>query len=453
MNQRIIGIDLAVSGPHKAVVFNPASGEYIGKTMTFRSRSRELDRVLKRARADGDEETQIVAMLEATGMSWHSVGQYLHRKGVAVYRVNGRLTKDLRKVFSRHVASDRIDSQVLAHLYQFMSNRLNQLEPPSGKLLALQRACRESVRCREVSTASQNRVRSYDQIAWNGLDKVVPANARPWFWQNWYNPWQVLAAGEESLRTHWTQASPKQPADTDWIPTWLARAQEMIDLYGSPDVLGYHEFQQTILRQLDEQTHALSMRKMLLNQMIKPWYRQLFPDCQLESIRGVALESAAIYMAFIQDIHRFSSVAHFRMWCGIVPASKQSGMGESKGMSITKAGPNLIKATLFQNADVARQWDVQMASIYYKQMVNYGNHHTHAVCAVASHLANRIYAILKHNRPYQLRDLDGDPISESLSRELCLEHFTVPLEVRKRNNSRRRRLLEEETIEASMHFA
>jgi len=71
-------------------------------------------------------------------------------------------------------------------------------------------------------------------------------------------------------------------------------------------------------------------------------------------------------------------------------------------------------------------------------MVAYGKHHTQAVCACATHLANRIYAILKEQRPYQLRDLDGNPISPQKSRALC-QQYRVPDEVRKRNNKRFRR--------------
>ena len=222
----------------------------------------------------------------------------------------------------------------------------------------------------------------------------------------------------------------------------------MMALYGSPDVLGYDELQATVLGQLDEQVRARAMRKQLATQIIYPLYHQLFPDCQLTSIKGIGIDSAATYMAFIQQIDRFATVAQFRMWSGMVPASKQSGMGEAKGMPITQAGPNLIKATLYQNADVARQWDAQMAAIYHTQMVTYGNHHTHAVCAVASHLANRIYALLTHPRPYVLRDVQGNHITDEQSRDLCLTTFKVPDDVRKRNNSRRRRQLKEEKIEA-----
>jgi hypothetical protein len=143
-------------------------------------------------------------------------------------------------------------------------------------------------------------------------------------------------------------------------------------------------------------------------------------------------------MAFIQDINRFPTVEKFRLWCGIVPASKQSGYAEAKGLRITQAGPNLVKAALYLNAEVARQWDVQIAAIYHRQMVEYGKHHSQAVCACASHLASRIYAVLKQQRPYELRDLKNKPISKMESRKLCVE-LRVPDEVRKRNNKRFRR--------------
>ncbi len=71
-------------------------------------------------------------------------------------------------------------------------------------------------------------------------------------------------------------------------------------------------------------------------------------------------------------------------------------------------------------------------------LVDFGKHHIQAVGACASHLASRIYAMLKEKRPYELRDLNGLPISSQASRDLCLE-LRVPEEVRKRNNKRFRR--------------
>lgn len=90
---------------------------------------------------------------------------------------------------------------------------------------------------------------------------------------------------------------------------------------------------------------------------------------------------------------------------------------------------------------------MQIAAIYHKQMVDYGKRHIQAVCTCASHLASRIYAILKEQRPYELRDLQGKPTTGAESRELCLK-YRVPDEVRQRNNKRFRRNKAEEKTEA-----
>jgi len=107
-------------------------------------------------------------------------------------------------------------------------------------------------------------------------------------------------------------------------------------------------------------------------------------------------------------------------------------------MHLSKRGPNLIKNTLYRNAEVARQWDVQLAEVYYTQMVKPGKHYTQAVCAVASHLARRIYAVLRDGRPYELRDLEGRPISKKGSRALVLNKFQVPESLRKQRREHRR---------------
>jgi len=445
MDMRIIGIDLAVTAKHKAVILDPASGKFIGRPVSFRSLPSKIDGVLRQARSGVEQNTPLVAVLEATGMAWYPVGVYLHQQGVQVYRVNGQKTKDLRRVLWKHAGSDRIDGRVLAHLYQLAPDRLVLWQPPSGKQLALQRTCRAYARWREMDIAIQNRLQSYDHWAWGGLRRLVPAEAQDWMRQNWYNPWRVQEVGLEQLKAAWGSASQESPK-TDWIALWLTRAQQMTALYGSEEMVGYDDLQAIMVESLELRQQCKQERDRLSKEKMQPLYCELYPDCFLESIYGIGVNSAAIYMAFIQDIKRFPLIERFRKWCGIVPGSKQSGEGEAKGMRITQAGPNLVKATLYLNADVARQWDAQIAVIYHTQMVDYGKHHTQAVCACATHLANRIYAVLTQKRPYQLRDLQGNPIDVEQSRLLC-KKYRVPDEVRQRNNKRFRRARAEERTE------
>lgn len=438
MSTRIIGIDLAVTAEHQAAILDPASKQFVVKQMAFRSLPDDLDRLLQRARAGAGAEPEVIVVLEATSMAWHPVGIYLAAHGAQVYRVNGRMTKDLRRVRSPHARSDRIDCQVLANLYNTYPQELDPLYIPSGAQLTLQRACRAFGRRRTALSASDNRLTAYDNWVWQGLSRLVPAAALPWVRNTWYNPWQVVETGVEDLSSAWRQVPASKDDDGAWIAPWVARAQTLTRLFVTPDTIDYPALMTAIRYELSQQAQAEQEQQRLLSTVILPLYHQLYPACPLPSIYGVGEASAAIYMAFIHTIDRFPNVESFRQWTGMTPTANQSGNAQTKGLPITQAGPSLIKATLFLDANVARQWDPQLARIYYNQMVLYGKHHTQATCAVASHLANRIYAVLKENRPYVLSDLSGAPIAPAAARRLIQERFHVSDDVRGRTNKRLR---------------
>lgn len=448
MSKRIIGIDLAVTGEHKAVVLDQATNAFVTPVMAFRTNPAEMDRLVACASKDAGEKPVLVAVLEATSTAWVPVSRYLQDKGVEVYRVNGQQVKDMRRVYQRHAKSDSIDVRVLARLPLLHPNRLQPLDLPSGDHMALQRACRELDRLRRTSTAIKNRLRSYDHLAWPGVSQVLPAGAATTWWrQHWYHPWQVVAAGEVKLRTQWGEASPDQPADTSWIPELIEAAQRAIALYQTPQALGYDELQVLVQRELGRLQTLQDAMDDLRRGEIRPLYRQIYPQRHLETLKGVGEDSAAVYIAFIGSVHRFPHQSAFRAWSGLIPASSQSAQAQAQGLTITHAGPNLVKSTAFLNADVARRYDPHIAAIYYTQIVERGKHHHQAICACATHLLDRIFVILKEDRPYQLRNLEGQPISDAEARNLCKERYHVPAETRQRMNYRSRRERQERRLE------
>jgi transposase len=447
METRIIGIDLAVTAQHKAVVLDQGRNEFVGPVYQFGTQPAELEKLLSRARAGVSGPVKLVAVLEATGMVWYPVAVYLDRQGVLVYRLNGRMTADLRQVYWRHASSDCIDGRVLTRLYQLAPERLHRLKPPSGDHLALQRACRELDRWRQLIIGTKNRLLAYDQLAWNGLSQLMPGSARAWVRQQWYDPWQVCQAEPADLAAAWQAVAPDQSPETAWIKPWLARAKLMTQLYGSPDFLNYPALQQTVRRELERLAQAEEATHQLKLTLIRPLYRKLHPSRVLDSLVGVGQDSAAVYLAFIQDIDRFPSIAQFRNWTGIVPYSHQSGQFQASGQHITQAGPDLVKCTLYLNANTARLWDPQIAKIYHTQVLKYGKHHNQALCACASHLANRLYAVLKRGKPYVLRDVDGTTLTKSQARQICQETYHVPDEIRTRNNARVRKARAEQRTE------
>lgn len=440
METRIIGIDLAVKAAHRAAVLDQRTNSFVSDQLTFHNYPADLDRVLAKARADTADDVQIKAVLEATNMAWYPVSVYLQRHGVTVYRVNGRKTADLRKFYNRYAKNDRLDAQVLAQMPLVARGSLHRLWIPSPEHQALQRLCREIERLTCLASASKSRVRSIDNWAWLDwpLDDSYSTKSC-WLRQHWYNPWRVCAVGFEALADAWRREHPDDRGDLSWLRGLIGRAEQATMVYGSPQQVDYGHLQAHVTRQqqrwqrLAAEAHHLRLKKM------RPLYRRLCPNGHLESLRGVGQDSAAIYVAFIGDIRRFPSLRHFRGWTGMVPYSRQSGQTEARGLHLTQAGPDLIKTTAYRNAEVARLWDPQIAAIYYRQMMEYGKHHLQAVCACATHLLNRIYAILRDQRPYELRDVDGSPVSKRRARQICLSKYRVPDKVRRRTNHRVRR--------------
>ncbi len=138
----------------------------------------------------------------------------------------------------------------------------------------------------------------------------------------------------------------------------------------------------------------------------------------------------------------------------MIPNSRQSGESEGKGLHLNQAGPDLVKRNVrtcgkfaFMDAETARQWDPQLAAIYYAQIVQHGKHHYQALCTCATHLLDRIWTVLQEDRPYEVRDVDGTPVSVAHAREIIAARYRVPKEVRERQNQKARRARTEERAE------
>jgi transposase len=445
---RTIGIDLAVQAAHKAVVTDE-QGHYVTPLLQFHTHPKELDHLLAQASA-GAAVPGLQAVMEPTGMAWFPLAVYFAQHAVTTYVVSSQQVADLRRYYKRHAKSDRIDARVLARLPLVNPDKLHPLQLPTASTLACQRGCKQLERWMAQITATQNRLLAMDRFAWPGLPTVFAdpfASETRWFRQHWYNPQRLLDSGAEALSQQW-QANGLDSTDTaERVPALMRLAEEVIALYGDGTYLDYDLLQaevgreQVYLETLEEWHHTLRMKT------VRPLYRKIHPSRHLETLYGVGQDGAAIYASFIGDPKRFASQRLFRGWSGMVPNSKQSSLQESKGLHITQAGPELVKKYAYLDAETARQYDPQLAALYYDQMVHKGKHHNQAVCAVATHLLDRVLVVLRDDKPYELRDSEGQPVTVEQAQAIIAERYTVPAEVRQRNNKQRRREQTERRVE------
>ena len=451
---RTIGIDLGVKGDHKAIVVDERGG-FVSPPITFRTTPASLQRLLETAKRESLP-GELQAVMEPTGMAWFPVAVFLTRQGVGVLVVNAQQVADLRRYYKKHAKSDRIDARVLAKLPIVNEEQLHRLELPSAIALACQRGCKQLDRLMKAHTATKNRLIALDRFAWPALEQTVFVDpfgpAAVWFRAHWYNPADVLAAGAAPIRQAWqaSQADPDDPGE--WATSLVEVAEQVFGLYGPEGThLDYTRLQAEAIREqeylafVDETHHQLRLKT------VRPLYRQLHPSRNLETIPGVGQDGAAVYASFIGNPARFDSLRAHRGWSGMVPNSKQSAESQAAGLRMTQAGPSLIKKYAYQDTEAARQRDPQIAALYYNQMVRYGKHHMQAICTCSAHLLDRILVVLREDRPYELRDVDDTPVSKARALEIIAERYTVPEEVRRRNNKRTRRERTEQRAEHQQH--
>ena len=138
---RTIGIDLALTAAHKAVIAD-AQGHYLTPVFSFHTTPADLEHLLARAR-DGDPDAPLQVVMEPTGMAWFPIAVFFARHGVPIFLVNSQEVADLRRYYQRHAKSDRIDARVLVRLPLGNPDQVHRLHLASATTLACQRACKQ----------------------------------------------------------------------------------------------------------------------------------------------------------------------------------------------------------------------------------------------------------------------------------------------------------------------
>ena len=158
-------------------------------------------------------------------------------------------------------------------------------------------------------------------------------------------------------------------------------------------------------------------------------YDDVDPAGIVRSAPGIGVTLAAAILGRTGDLRRFANLAGVRSFTGIVPKVDQSGLTHGhKG--ITKAGDPGLRQSLFLAADLARKVDPTLAARYHRLMTIEGKHHVSAVNSLAPVLITRIAACWRNGQHYELRDVDGSPITEAEGRAICADRYKIDPAIR-----------------------
>jgi transposase len=435
-----VGIDLH-QGQHRARCLDDRAQSC--DSFSFQTTPEGLAVLEERVFREGANPTIV---LEPAGLPWKMVAVYLRSRHPDCRLVKAKTQKvaALRRYLRGPVKSDRLDALTLAKMPFIDPEKLVDIYLPPAEIHALQRLTRQRKRMESAISGRKVRISAIVDGYLPGVRRTFsdawsfPVRA---FLRSRLNPYAVVREGEEALHAYLSKACPRSKwtrAETHLVFLACRSVADVCELSRSAGTVNeefFTDLQDEIARELrlmeseEAESEALARRIMEL-------YRDLQPSDNLTSIPGVGEHTAPIFLAAVGDPARFHSQSAFANWEGVVPGARQSSDMEAKGLRMTKAGPSIMRMGLYQAGDVGRRTDPQLTAIYYREMVYHGKNHRQAMGAVMSHLGARVFAVLEQNRPYELRDTDGNPISKDNARRLILSKYQVPEEIRR---ERRRR--------------
>jgi transposase len=437
-----VGIDLASTGEHKVRCLDEEAQLCDG--FGFESTPEGLAKLEEHVFRDGSNP---VIVFEPTGLAWLVVSVYIRARhpDCHLVRTQARNVVALRKYLRRSSKSDRIDALTLAKMPFVDIERLNEVYLPPAKINAILRLARQRQRLESDIAGRKKRILAI-------IDGYLPGVRQPFstlwspqgreFLRTQLNPLAVVRAGEEALHRFLTQARVRDKKDANeshWVYLACQNVATIYEMSRSSGVVDddfFADFQDEIAREL-RLMEAEEAESDDIAQRIEELYRELHPSDNLRTIPGVGEQTAPVFLAVVGDPTRFRSQSAFANYNGVVPDSRQSADTEAKGMRMTKAGPSIMRWALYQASQIGRRYDPQLASVYFREIVHNGKNHKQAMGAVMSHLGARVLAVLRENTPYEIRDIQGKPITWTEARRIVQSNYQVPEEI-KRDRRRRR---------------
>jgi transposase len=439
-----VGIDLH-QGRHRARCLDERAQPCDG--FSFQTTPEGLATLEERVFRDGSNP---VIVLEPAGLPWLMVAVYLRSRHPDCRLVKAKTQKvaALRRYLRGPVKSDRLDALTLAKMPFIDPEQLDEIYLPPAEIHALQRLNRQ--RKRLESDISGRKIR-ISAIVDGYLPGVRRAFNDAWsspvraFLRSRLNPFAVAREGEEALHaflskaTIWGKWGRAETRLVFLACQSVASVCELSRPAGTVNEEFFQDLQDEITREL-RLMEAEEAESESLAHRIAELYQKLHPSDNLRTIPGVGEHTAPVFLAAVGDPARFPNQSAFANWEGVVPGARQSSNVEAKGLRMTKAGPSIMRMALYQAGDIGRRWDPQLAAVYYREMVYHGKNHRQAMGAVMSHLGARVLRVLKEDRPYELRDIEGQPIDKSEVRKLILSQYHVSEDIRRERRRRNRKV-------------
>jgi len=350
-----------------------------------------------------------VLIMESTS-HYHRLPYYFFREqGFDVVIVNPLQSNAIKNISIRKVKTDKVDAYRIALLYRLQSyEATNQ---PIDILFDLRNLTRQYSDLVKSRTMYTNQLIAYLDQAFPSFRKVfkdVTALTALALLDRWPTPQAILVADKSEVFEVIRKVSRSGAAYATKKAEGLFQAATQ-----DVEINIQAESNKVLIKSIVSIIRAfIDNMKIVQDEVKKLMKSDSHASTQvnlLSSIPGISWFGASILLSEISDITRFKKPAQLVAYCGLDPSQRQSGMFKGNKNKISKRGCRYIRRLLNMSAVTAVSKNSTgaynnpvLAEFYQGKCLSKPK--KVALCAVMNKMVHIIFAVLRDQKPFELRE-------------------------------------------------
>jgi transposase len=389
-----LGIDIGKNN-HVASMMDDA-GKIAFKAFSFPNTSEGGEALFSKLTSHSDNLDNFEIGMEATGHYWLAVYSFLYDKGFLIHVINPIQTDGWRKGTEiRKRKNDTIDSILIADLVRYGSFVETVLSDET--IFSLRTLTRfRGYLVSSISDLKRKIICVLDQVfpEYQSIFSNIFGKTSKEILLQFSSPTDFESISADTLAQLLAELSRKKIGD--------AKAEKLkstaSNSFGITFCKDSFSFQ---LKALIEQMSFIEQQVKDTETEIKKLMVSL--ESPITTIPGIGPVTGATILGEIGDINKFDSPKKLVAYAGIDASVSQSGEYESIHNVMSKRGSPYLRKALFQAALVAAFNDPVLNAFYQKKRAE-GKHHLTCIGAVSRKLCHITYAVLKNNKPYEIKE-------------------------------------------------
>lgn len=349
-----------------------------------------------------------VIIMEATGHYHRIVLQFMKNEGFDVVVVNPIQSGALKNISIRKVKNDRVDAYRIALLYRLKAAKRTNL--PTDLIADLRSLCRQHYDLTQDLIAYRSRLHAQLDQCFPGFagvfSSLVNLSALSVL-ERFPLPSLILSASDQDIEGAILSVVTRKSAYLQKkIHALRQAARNALPIAISTPSCA------VIMKNLVSMLQILKKSIREVDLQIRALIRSdagLRTDAELlKSIPGIADYAAAVILSEIGSVSSFQSAKQLVAFCGLDPTERQSGQFTGTRSKISKRGSKYLRCILNMSAHISIQpgckgtYPNPVLAEYF-QRKRQSKPYKSALCAVMHKIVNIIFAVLRDQKPFELR--------------------------------------------------